>query len=49
VEINIKANKGVILASGGFEKDQSLRDEYLPKPTNIEWSAANTLQYRRCT
>ena len=22
IEINIKANKGVILASGGFEKDQ---------------------------
>jgi 3-oxosteroid 1-dehydrogenase len=41
-EINIKANKGVILASGGFEKDQGLRDQYLPKPTNIEWSAANT-------
>ena len=42
MEINIRANKGVILASGGFEKDQSLRDQYLPKPTNIEWSAANT-------
>ena len=42
IEINIKANKGVILASGGFEKDQALRDQYLPKPTNIEWSAANT-------
>ena len=41
IEINIKANKGVILASGGFEKDQALRDQYLPKPTNIEWSAAN--------
>ena len=28
-EINIKANKGVILASGGFEKDQNLREQYL--------------------
>jgi len=39
--INIKANKGVILAAGGFERDQSLRDKYLPKPSNAEWSAAN--------
>ena len=40
--INIKANKGVILASGGFEKDQDLRDKYLPKPTDASWSASNT-------
>jgi len=40
-QINIKANKAVILASGGFEKDQSLRDKYLPKPSKSEWSAAN--------
>ena len=41
-QITIKANKGVILASGGFEKDQALRDKYLPKPTDASWSAANT-------
>ena len=39
--LNIKANKGVILASGGFEKNQELRERYLPQPTNAEWSAAN--------
>ena len=39
--INIKANRGVILAAGGFERDQDLRDKYLPKPSNAEWSAAN--------
>ena len=39
--INIKANKGVILAAGGFERAQDLRDKYLPKPSNAEWSAAN--------
>ena len=39
--ISIKANKGVILAAGGFERDQDLRDKYLPKPSNAEWSAAN--------
>ena len=39
--LNVKANKGVILASGGFEKNQELRERYLPQPTNAEWSAAN--------
>ena len=39
--INIKAYKGVILAAGGFERDQDLRDKYLPKPSIAEWSAAN--------
>lgn len=36
----IEARKGVILAAGGFEADQSMRETYLPKPTNSEWSAA---------
>ena len=31
----------MILASGGFEKNQELRERYLPQPTNAEWSAAN--------
>ncbi|MDB9896190.1 FAD-binding protein [Gammaproteobacteria bacterium] len=41
-EVLIKANKAVILAAGGFERDQDLRDKYLPKPSNADWSAANT-------
>lgn len=36
--INIKA-QSVILAAGGFEQNQQMRDQYLPKPTNTEWSA----------
>ena len=37
--VRIKARKGVILAAGGFEKNQAMREQYLPKPTNTEWSA----------
>jgi 3-oxosteroid 1-dehydrogenase len=36
----IKARKGVILGSGGFEYNQALRDKYLPKPTSTEWSGS---------
>lgn len=35
----------VLLASGGFERNQDLREEYLPLPTEADWSvsgAANT-------
>ncbi|MGI9275313.1 MAG: FAD-binding protein [Endozoicomonas sp.] len=37
-DIAIKASKGVILGSGGYEYNQELREKYLPKPTNTEWS-----------
>lgn len=37
----VRAAKGVILASGGFEKNQALREQYLPSPTNTTWSAGN--------
>ena len=37
----VRAAKGVILASGGFEKNQTLREQYLPAPTNTTWSAGN--------
>ncbi|HQR02821.1 MAG: FAD-dependent oxidoreductase [Proteobacteria bacterium] len=36
----IRATRGVILAAGGFEKNQAMREKYLPKPTNAAWSAA---------
>ncbi len=38
---NVRAAKGVVLASGGFEKNQALREQYLPAPTNTTWSAGN--------
>jgi 3-oxosteroid 1-dehydrogenase len=39
--ICIRATKGVILAAGGFEGNQQMREQYLPNPTRVEWSCAN--------
>lgn len=40
-EVRIQARKGVVLAAGGFESNQAMREQYLPKPTRAEWTAAN--------
>ncbi len=40
--INIIARHGVVLAAGGFEHNQTLRDQYLPKPSNPDWSVSQT-------
>ncbi len=37
--LRIRARRGVILAAGGFEKNQTMRERYLPQPTNAAWSA----------
>jgi 3-oxosteroid 1-dehydrogenase len=37
----IRADKGVILAAGGFERNQQMRERYLPAPTHASWSAGN--------
>jgi len=37
-ESRIETRHGVILASGGFEKNQELRDRYLPKATPTDYS-----------
>lgn len=34
----IQAKRGVILATGGFAKNQIMREKYLKKPTNALWS-----------
>ena len=39
--IRIRANKGVVLAAGGFEASQDMREKYLPNPTRAEWSCGN--------
>ncbi|MEH6516166.1 MAG: FAD-dependent oxidoreductase [Halioglobus sp.] len=37
--LRVQARKGVILAAGGFEQNQAMREQYLPQPTNTAWSA----------
>jgi len=41
-QIEVVAAKGVVLAAGGFEHNQALRDEGLPKPSKPEWSVSQT-------
>ena len=37
--LTLRARLGVILGSGGFEQNQALREQYLPQPTRMAWSA----------
>ena len=37
----IEAKRGVLLAAGGFERNQEMRDEWGPKPTSTEWTAGS--------
>lgn len=36
----IRARRAVVLAAGGFEHNQQMRERYLPQPTDQRWSAA---------
>ncbi len=38
--LRIEAKTAVVLAAGGFEANQQMREQYLPKPTSKDWSAA---------
>ncbi|NKF21996.1 FAD-dependent oxidoreductase [Solimonas marina] len=39
------ARRGVILACGGFESNQQMREQYLAKPTTTEWTAAPPINH----
>lgn len=34
----IRATKGVIIGSGGFEKNLEMREKYQPQPTSVDWT-----------
>ncbi|MGZ4456440.1 MAG: 3-oxosteroid 1-dehydrogenase [Nocardioides sp.] len=41
----VRARRGVVLGSGGFEKNLEMREKYQPQPTSVDWttgSANNT-------
>jgi 3-oxosteroid 1-dehydrogenase len=38
--LNVCARKGVVIGAGGFEHNQQMREQYLPKPTSAEWSGS---------
>ncbi len=37
----VRARRGVILGSGGFEKNLELREKYQPQPTSIDWTTGS--------
>ncbi|MGH8506851.1 MAG: FAD-binding protein, partial [Stenotrophobium sp.] len=39
------ARRGVILACGGFESNQQMREQYLQQPTKVEWTAAPPINH----
>ena len=41
VETVIRAERGVILGSGGFEKNLELREKYQPQPTSVDWTTGS--------
>jgi 3-oxosteroid 1-dehydrogenase len=41
VERAVGARRGVLLAAGGFERDQAMRDAHQRRPIDVAWSAAS--------
>lgn len=43
--LRLRATRGVVLASGGFEANQAMREQYLPQPTNAAWTGAPPINH----
>ncbi len=41
VEHVVRARRGVILGSGGFERNLELREKYQPQPTSVDWTTGS--------
>jgi 3-oxosteroid 1-dehydrogenase len=41
VRTPLRARRGVVLGSGGFERNAELRGKYLPQPTNEAWTTGS--------
>ena len=37
----VRARRGVILGSGGFERNAELREKFLPQPTSADWTTGS--------
>ncbi|WP_036570782.1 3-oxosteroid 1-dehydrogenase [Nocardioides sp. URHA0032] len=40
-EVVVRARRGVILGSGGFEKNLEMREKYQPQPTSVDWTTGS--------
>ncbi len=38
-DVTVRARRAVVLGAGGFERNQAMREQYLPKPTDQAWVA----------
>lgn len=38
-DVRVMARRAVVLGAGGFERNQAMREQYLPKPTDQAWTA----------
>lgn len=43
--LRYRAKRGVVLACGGFESNPQMREQYLARPTKVEWTAAPPINH----